>query len=161
MHAISSRRSFTAVIPVIFRVTLSLLLWTFGASAMDLRIAPVAPKDHHIVLTFPVDRAKVEALQRWINAGHDSWCRDPQAVAAATLRRVIPDLAEFEPAALSLELESSQKNRAIYTFHSLDGLSTFRITLVRPRFLLPTSGSLRQTIWTPESLEIITQDARE
>ncbi|HTZ47180.1 MAG TPA: hypothetical protein VMH20_06290 [Verrucomicrobiae bacterium] len=161
MHAITSRRSLTATIPVIFRVTLSLFLWTLGASAMDLRVTPVAPKDHRIVLTFPVDRAKVEALQRWVNAGHDSWCRDPQSVAAATLRRVSPDLAGFEPAALSLELESSQKTSAVYSFHSLDGLSTYRITLIRHRFLLSTSRSLRQTIWTPESVEIITRDARE
>jgi hypothetical protein len=154
MHANAPRRSFTAIIPVIFRITLSLLLWTLGASAMDLRITPVAPKEHRIVLTFSVDRVKAEALQRWVNAGHDSWCRDPQAVAAATVRRVSPELAEFEPTALSLELESSQKTKAVYTFHSLDGLSTYRITLVRHRFLLSTSGSLRQTIWTPESVEI-------
>lgn len=161
MHVITSRRSFAAIIPVIFRITLSLLLWTLGASAMDLRIAPVPPKDHRVVLTFPVDRAKAEALQRWVNAGHDSWCRDPQAVAAATLRRVSPDLAEFEPIALPLELESSQKTKVVYTFHSLDGRSTYRITLLRYRFLLSTSGSLRQTIWTPESVEIITRDTRE
>jgi hypothetical protein len=154
MHANTPRRSFTAIIPVIFRITLSLLLWTLGACAMDLRITPVAPKEHRIVLRFSVDRVKAEALQRWVNAGHDSWCRDPQAVAAATVRRVSPDLAEFEPTALSLELESSQKTKAVYTFHSLDGLSTYRITLVRHRFLLSTSGSLRQTIWTPESVEI-------
>ena len=161
MHAITPRRSFTTIIPVIFRITLSLLLWTLGASAMDLRIAPVQPKDHRIVLTFPIDRSKVEALQRWVNAGHDSWCRDPQAVAAATLRRVSPDLAEFEPTALSLELESTQKTKAVYTFHSLDGTSTYRVTLRRFRFLLSTSGSLRQTIWTPESVEILTRDSRE
>jgi hypothetical protein len=161
MHAITPRRRFTAIIPVIFRVTLSLLLWTLGACAMDLRVAPVAPKDHRIVLTFPVDRAKVEALQHWVNVGHDSWCRNPQAVAAATLRRVSPDLAEFEPTALSLELESSQKTKAVYSFHSIDGHSTYRVTLRRYRFLLSTSGSLRQTIWTPESVEIITRDTRE
>jgi hypothetical protein len=155
------RRSFTAVLPVIFRITLSLLLWTVGASAMDLRIAPVEPKDHRIVFTFPVDRAKVEALQRWVDAGHDSWCRDPQAVADATLHRVSPDLAQFESVSLPLELESSQKTKAVYLFHSLDGRATYRITLRRYRFLLSTSRSLRQIIWTPESVEITTTDARE
>lgn len=66
------------IFPIILRVTCSLLLWTLGASAVDLRIPSVQPKEHRVTITFPVDRAKVEHLQRWVNAGHDPWSRDSQ-----------------------------------------------------------------------------------
>jgi hypothetical protein len=154
-------RSFTATIPVILRITLSLLLWTLGVSAMDLRIAQIQPKERRSVVNFPVNKIQAQHLQRWVNAGHDPWCRDPQLVAAAALRRVSPQLGEAELAALPLELENRRTAKAVYTFHSLDGRSTYRITLRRFRFLLPTAGSVRQIIWLPENAEIITRDARE
>jgi hypothetical protein len=154
-------RSFTAIIPVILRITLSLFLWTLGASAMDLRITQPQPKDHRVFLKFPVDHGKVQNLQRWVNAGHDTWCRDPHLVADATLRRISPDLAGYESASLPLELETSQKTRTVYIFHSLDGLSTCHITLRRYRFLLPAAGDVRQIIWIPESAEIVTRDSRD
>jgi hypothetical protein len=153
--------SFTNIVQVIFRLTLSLVLWTFGVSAMDLRIAQIQPKEHRLVMNFPVDRAKAENLQRWVNAGHDSWCRDPQLVAAEALRRVSADLAELESASLQLELEQNQKTKAVYTLHSLDGRTTYRITLRRHLYLLRSAGSVRRIIWTPESAEIITQDTRD
>ncbi|MGB7727542.1 MAG: hypothetical protein WBL50_05895 [Candidatus Acidiferrum sp.] len=154
-------RSFTAIVPVILRITLSLFLWTLGASAMDLRVTQPQPKEHRAVFNFPVDRAKVQDLQRWVNAGHDTWCRDAHLVADATLRRISPDLAGYESASLPLELETSQKTRTVYVFHSLDGRSTYRITLRRYRFLLPAAGTIRQIIWIPESAEIITRDSRD
>jgi hypothetical protein len=121
-------------------------------SAADLRVAQIQPKDHRVVLRFPIDRAKAEDLQRWINAGHDPWCRDPQLVAASALRRISSQSSEFEPT--SLQLESNEKSKAVYTFHSLDGYTTYRITLRRYRFLLPTAGSLQRIIWIPETAEI-------
>jgi hypothetical protein len=154
-------RSFTAIIPVILRITLSLFLWTIGASAMDLRVTQPQPKEHRAVFNLPVDRAKVRDLQRWVNAGHDTWCRDPHLVAEASLRRISPDLALYESASLPLERETSQKTRTVYVFHSLDGRSTYRITLRRYRFLLPEAGAIRQIIWIPESAEIVTRDSRD
>jgi hypothetical protein len=154
-------RSFTAIIPVILRITLSLFLWTLGASAMDLRIPQTEPKEHRTVVNFPVDRARIQNLERWVNAGHDTWCRDPQLVAGAALRRICPDLPGYESASLPLQLETSRKNRTVYVFHSLDGLSTYRITLRRHRFLLPAAGTNRQIFWIPESAEIVTRDSRD
>jgi len=163
MNAITSyfpRRNFRAILPVIFRITLSLLLWTLGAAAMDIRVTPIQPKEHHVVFNFPVDRAKAEDLQRWVNAGHDPWCRDPQLVAVAALRRISPDLAEVESVSLSPELQHNAKTKAVYTFHSLDGRTTYRITLRRYPYLLPTAGSLHRIIWIPETAEIITRDTQ-
>lgn len=113
-----------------------------------------------MVVHFPADRAQEEALQRWVNAGHDAWCRDPQLVATAALRRVSSQFSEYELASLPLELERSEKTRAVYTFHSLDGRTTYRITLRRHLYLLPSAGSVRRIIWIPESAEIITRAAQ-
>jgi hypothetical protein len=154
-------RNFTTIFPVILRITFSLILWTLGAANMNLTPAETPPREHRVVKNFPVDRPAAENLQRWVNAGHDDWCRDPQLVAAATLRRVSPELSELEPTSLSLQLQLSRETRAIYTLHSLDGRITYRITLRRYRFLLPTAGSLRQMIWVPERAEIVTTDTRD
>lgn len=148
-------RDIRTIFPVILRITLSILLWTLGAASMNLAASEV--NEHRVVKNFSLDRAKVEHLQRWVNAGHDSWCRDPQLVAAAALRRVAPDLAGYEPASLSLELERSRKTSAVYTFHSLDGRTAYRVALRRHRWLLPIAGSLQQTIWIPERVEIFTR----
>lgn len=154
-------RNFTTILPVILRITFSLLLWTLGAATMNLTAAQTQPKEHRVVQNFSVDRATVENLQRWVNSGHDSWCRDPQLVAAAVLRRISPEFSEYELTSLPLERERSQKTKAIYTFHSLDGRASYRITLRRYRYLRPMAGSLRQMIWVPESAEIITRDIQE
>jgi hypothetical protein len=135
------------------------LLFAFAASAADLRISQIQPKEHRVVLNFPLDHAQAEDLQRWVNAGHDPWCRDPQLVAASALTRVSSQFSEYEPA--SLQLETSEKTKAVYSFHSLDGQTTYRITLRRYRFLLPTAGSLQRIIWIPETAEIISHDTRD
>jgi hypothetical protein len=157
----SPRRTFTAILPVILRIACSLFLWTLGASAMDIRVAQIQPKEHRVVVNFPIDRDKAEDLQRWVNDGHDPWCRDPQLAAAAAVRRVSSRFSEYEGASLPVELESSQKTKAVYTFHSLDGRTTYRITLRRYRFLLPSAGSLHRIIWIPQTAEIITRDIRD
>jgi hypothetical protein len=60
-------RSFTAIVPVILRVTFSLVLWTLGAATMNLAAAQTQAKEHRVVQSFSVDRATVEDLQRWVN----------------------------------------------------------------------------------------------
>jgi hypothetical protein len=153
----SPKRSVATVLPVILPITLSLILWTLGPGmTMELQSEPV--KEHRAVYTFAVDQAQVEDLQRWVNAGHDSWCRDPQSVAAASLGRISEEFEEFEAASLPLELEHRQRSEAVYTFHSLDGRVTQRITLRRYDWLLATAGSFERMIWVPEKAEIVEQD---
>lgn len=142
------------ILLVILRVTVSLLLWTIGAAPM--RLVAAETKERHVVYTFSLDPAQIEDLQRWVNGGHDSWCRDPQLVASASLRRVLPD-SDFELASLPLEREPSRKTTAVYTFHSLDGTTTCRITLRRYRWLLPIAGSQHKMIWVPDRAEILTR----
>lgn len=143
------------IFPVVLRITFSLILWTLGAASMNLAAAEA--KEHRAVYNFSVERAKVEDLQRWVNAGHDSWCRDPQLVAARSLRRILLDSEDFELASLPLEVESSQKSSAVYIFRSLDGNTTYRVTLRRYHWLLPFAGNLHKMIWVPEHAEIVTR----
>lgn len=132
MDAISEERTgIAALLPV----SLSLFLWTMGASAMDLRIAP-APKEHRVSWNLGMERAQIEHLQRWVNTGHDSWRLDPPLVAAAALQRISPEFDGYEPASLSAEVEQSQNTKMVYTFHSMDGRTTYRITLLGHRYLL-------------------------
>jgi hypothetical protein len=148
--------SLLTILPVILRITLSLILWTLGAASMNLAAAETT--ERRVVHNFPIDRAQVENLQRWVNAGHDPWCRDSQLVAAASLRRISPELSDFEFASLQSELQRSRKTTAIYTFHSRDGQTTYRVTLRRYRWLLPVAGSFQKMIWVPERVEILTRD---
>lgn len=76
------------------------------------------------------------------------------------MRRISPGFSgsEVAPASLPLETERARVRRATYTYHSLDGRTTCRVTLRRFRWLLPAAGSFRQMIWVPERAEIITRD---
>jgi hypothetical protein len=149
-------RDIRRMLPVILQVTLSLVLWTLGGG-MAMNLAAEPAKEHRVVYTFAVDRTQTEELQRWVNDGHDGWCRDPQLVAVAAMRRISEEFEEVEAASLPLQLERREKSEAVYTFHSLDGLKTYRLTLRRYDWLLRTAGSLHRMIWVPEKAEIVTR----
>jgi hypothetical protein len=145
------------IVPVILRITFSLLLWTLGFASMNLVEAQV--RTQRVVRDYPVNRAQLEHLQRWVNAGHDTWCRDPKLVASAALNRVAPDFAdsEFELAALPTERTTARGTRSIYTFASLDGSLTYQVTLRRYRWLLPIAGAPDQIVWAPVRIATITR----
>jgi hypothetical protein len=115
-----------------------------------------APKPHSIVRMRKVDRAAMENLQRWVNAGHASWCKDAQLVASAELRRVAPEFSgyQFDLVSLPLEAQSHAATRAVFTYTSLDGRTTYRITLRRYLWLLPLAGDVRSIVWVPARVEI-------
>ena len=147
-------RTLRTILPVLLRIAFSLILWTLGAAPMVLAAEPKG----HRVYTFSVDRTQIEQLQRWVNAGHDAWCRDPQLVASHSLNRVLPD-SDRQLVSFPLEREHRRKTTVVYTFHSLDGLTTYHITVRRYRWLLPIAGSQHKMIWVPERAEIISRDA--
>lgn len=143
--------------PVLLRVILALLLLLLGVAPRPLTYAQT--QSHRVVKTYPTNRANAENLQRWVNAGHDTWCRDPKLVAAHTLEQFAPGLTDstYEFASQPVVRKLSHGRTAIYTYHSLDGQTIYRITLRRPQWLRPTAGSLRNTVWLPTRLEILTQ----
>jgi hypothetical protein len=141
------------ILPVILRITFSLILWTLGFASMNLVQAQAKPQ--RTVKEYPADRAKLEHLQRWVNEGHDTWCRDPKLVASAALSRVAPELAsyKFELTSMPLEQKKARGTKFVYTFATLDGRTTYRITLRRYHWLLPVAGTLDQMVWAPVRLE--------
>jgi len=144
------------IIPAALRITLILLLAFVAISTTPAASAQTKP--HHLVKTYPVNRANAENLQRWVNAGHDTWCRDSRLVAAHTLGQFAPGLADpnYELASQPVVRKLSDGRTAIYTYHSLDGQTVYRVTLCRPPWLRPTAGSTNKTVWFPTRLEILT-----
>ena len=145
------------IVPVILRITFCLALWTLGATSMT--VAEAQTREHRTVRKLRVDRARVEALERWVNAGHDSWCRDAKAVAFLTARRIAPEFAnyDFEPASLASDEAKASATKAVYTFHSIDGRSSCRITLRRFSWQNKIAGSPNSRIWIPVRSEKITR----
>ena len=114
-------------------------------------------KPQRVVRDYPIDRGKLEHLQRWVNQGHDTWCRDPKLVASAVLSRVAPDVAnsEFELASLPNGRKTARGAKSIYIFSSHDGRTSYRVTLRRYHWLLPTAGTMEQMVWAPVRIETI------
>jgi hypothetical protein len=156
MNAANEAISHRTIFPVILRIVFSLLLWTFGFASMNLLDAQTDP--HRVVKNYPVDRAKLEHLQRWVNAGHDTWCRDPKLVAFATLDQVAPEFtsSQFELASLPTERFADHGTTFIYTFSTLDGRTSYQITVRRYRWLLSAAGTMEQMVWAPVSIETVT-----
>jgi hypothetical protein len=152
------RKNVRLLLPVILRITLCLVLWTLGAANLNLALAKT--REHRVVQKFAVDHAKIEALQRWVNAGHDTWCRHPQSVVAAALHQLSPELSggEFELASLPIEEKLGHGREAVYTFHSVDGHTSIRITLRRYPWLLKTAGTYQDMVWVPVQSETITRE---
>jgi hypothetical protein len=145
------------MVPMIFSITVNLLLWTLGLAAMS--VAHTENEPQRIVQEFQIDRSRVENLQRWVDSGHDTWCRSANLVAQSTLQRVAPELsaADLELPSLPTETEQLGPDKTVYSYHSLDGRSTYRITVVRCPWLLHSAGSKDALVWVPIRTEKITQ----
>ena len=103
-----------------------------------------------------IDRPAVENLQRWVNGGHDSWCTDAREVALTELRRVAPDFSgdRLDLVSLSTNAQEKSATQAEFTWTSLDGSASYRITLQRFDWLKPLAGKTSSTVWTPTQVEI-------
>jgi hypothetical protein len=147
------------MIPMVLSIAGNLLLWTLGFTTMSL--ARTEDKQQRLVREFQIDHARVENLQRWVNSGHDTWCRSGELVAQATLRRIAPEFAgaELELASLPPESKKLGVDKVIYTYHLLDGRTTYRITVVRLPWLIHSAGSKSAIVWVPVRSEQTTQES--
>jgi hypothetical protein len=145
------------MVPMVLSITVNLLLWTLGLATMSLAHTENEPQ--RVVQEFQIDRSRVEHLQRWVNSGHDTWCRSGELVAQATLQGIAQDFSvqDAELASLPTETEQIGPDKTIYTYHSLDGRRTCRITVVRCPWLLHSAGSKDALVWVPIRTEKITQ----
>ncbi len=152
-------RGIRTILPVILRITFCLLLWTLGAANMS--VVEAQTREQRVVHKLPVNHARIENLQRWVNSGHDTWCRDPKSVATIAVRRISPEFAhyDFELASLTTQDGKPSANKAVYTFHSLDGYTSYRVTLRRFNWQTRISGSPGSRVWVPVRTETITRDS--
>jgi len=153
-----STRTIRQILPVILRVTLFLALWTLGAATMTVE---AQTPEHRVIQQLPVSRRRVENLQRSVNSGHNGWCRDAKSVATQTIQRISPEFAndDFELASLTTQDGKPSGNKAVYTFHSLDGHRSYRVTLRRFGWQTKTAGAANDRIWVPVRVETITRDS--
>jgi hypothetical protein len=154
-----SARTIRQILPVILRITFCLALWTLGA--MSMTVAEAQSRDQRVVRNLPVSRTRVENLQRWVNSGHDTWCRDAKSVASRIIQRISPEFADydFELASLAVQDGKSSASRTVYSFHSLDGHTSYRVTLRRFGWQTRTAGASKDRIWVPVRVETITRDS--
>ncbi|HXL22325.1 MAG TPA: hypothetical protein VOA78_07660 [Candidatus Dormibacteraeota bacterium] len=120
-------------------------------------IAAAAPVSHKEVRLPRVDRRTIENLQRWVNGGHDGWCKDAREVASAELQRVAPEFSgeRFDLASLPAEEETKSPKRAVFTWGAMDGGATYRVTVERYDWLKQVVGSASRMVWVPSRVEII------
>jgi len=127
-----------------------------AAHSAPLTRVGASGEEHVVDGSRSVDRAKIENLQRWVNAGHETWCRDARLVAMDELRRVAPELAgeASDMEAVSVEEEASAESRAVYAWTSEDGRATYRVTVQRFEWLLPIAGEQDSIVWVPTHVEV-------
>ena len=103
------------------------------------------------------DRAAIENLQRWVSAGHDAWCKDAALVASAEMRRLAPQFSgeQFDLVALPLAVESTTARRATFSWTTLDGKTTYRVTVLRYAWLQPIAHDAKSIVWVPVSREVV------
>ena len=145
-----------------FRGSRKAILFAASVIAGLLLLAPPAawpkpPRNQHVVMNHAIDKAAIENLQRWVSAGHESWCKDARMVASKELLRIAPDFAggQAELQALPLQTEFLTGTKAIFTWTPMDGRATYRVTVERYAWLLPIAGERDRIIWVPARTEIV------
>src|SRR5262249_52123533 len=138
------------------RKTRMLRAGMLGALLLVLPVVSTsAPIVHKETRLRPVDRPAIENLQRWVNGGHDSWCRDAREVATAELRKTAPEFTGNRLDLVPLPAAGHKTpGQALFGWTSLDGHATYSITLRRYDWLKPLAGKTSNTVWVPSKIVI-------
>jgi hypothetical protein len=146
------RLIFALALRISLRVMMLVLCTTLAETAF------AQTRERRVVRNYPADSVAVENLQLWVDAGHDTWCRNSEFVAASVLRRITPEMeGEYELASSSLEKEKESTMRALYVYHSLDGQITYRIFVRRNPWIKVAAGTPHKAVWIPERAEIVSK----
>jgi hypothetical protein len=129
----------------LFWVAILLLFGTFAASAQcssDTRIGKIG-------------RQQVIKLQQFVNEGHQPWRLDSQAVAAATaLQLDNASRQESSVYAVPSKLLSQSENQATYEIKGAQPGITYRITVARFDWLLPSAQKWEWMVWTETQVQM-------
>jgi hypothetical protein len=130
-----------------------------------LTLAPLSAaangrEESRILNECPINRAKLENLQRWVAAGHADWCKDARQVAAEELWRLVADYSGdgFEMNEVKADAISNGGNGVTFEWAPLDGRALYRVTVQRFDWLLPIAKNTESIVWVPTSIEISTHE---
>jgi hypothetical protein len=125
-------------------------------------VAAAAPVAHKETKIPRVDRRAIENLQRWVNGGHDAWCKDAREVASMELHRIAPEFSgdRLDLASLPVSAQKKSETQAEFSWTSLDGSASYRITVQRFDWLKPLAGNTNNTVWMPSRIEITRSEQR-
>lgn len=164
------------MLPMVLSIAGNLLLWTLGFTTISVATEnnpqPFVRENPHkivqndaqkVVQEFPIDLSRAENLQSWVDSGHDTWCRSANLVAQATLQRIAPEFSATDVtfAALPIERKRVSRDKVIYTYHTLDGHTTYRITVVRHASPVHSAALKGSRVWLPNRSEKIIIRAQE
>jgi len=142
-----------------------LLVMVATVVAAVLVVAPAAtgaaaPKERTEVQNPKADREALESLQRWVNGGHDAWCKDAREVALVELRMVAPEFAgdRFDLTALPLKEDATAAKKAVFAWAAPDGSVRIRVTVERYEWLKALTKSEADIVWMPTRVEIVREE---
>jgi len=122
-------------------------------------VSAAAPIVHKETRLRRVDRPAIENLQRWVNRGHDTWCRDAREVATAELRKTASEFSGNRLDLVTLPATGHKTpDQARFVWTSLDGHATYSITLRRYNWLKPLAGKTSNIVWVPSKIVIMRQE---
>ena len=124
--------------------------------------ASLAGRSHEerITQSRTINRAAIENLQRWVDSGHETWCRDARMVASYQLERIAPDFSgeRHKSMALPLETKIATGSRRVFEWTPLDGRATYQVTVERFAWLKRIAGRRDAIVWVPTRTEIIAHE---
>ena len=97
-----------------------------------------------------LDRKEVEALQPWVNDGHEPWRIDnPELVAHQKLLQLALSVRGFGAHQAPPEQIVRREHYAVYLYKSVVGNKTYRVTVRKFQWLVPIAGKPQWVIWVP------------
>jgi hypothetical protein len=137
-------------------------LRTLRAAALSVLLLPMsavvaaAQHVHKETRNVSINRGAIENLQRWVNGGHDAWCKDAREVAVAELRKTAPDFPGNRLDLMAVPATGRKTaGQAQFEWTSLDGHATYSITLRRYNWLKPLASKTSNIVWVRSKIVIV------
>jgi hypothetical protein len=110
-----------------------------------------------VVNHLSINEKAYENLQRSVNAGHEPWLLDAQAVAADYIMRMEKTPKEdWDVYALPLDPVQVEERRVVFRYSSKRRLgATYFVVVRRFKWLLPLAKNWKSMIWIPSDVKII------
>jgi len=102
-----------------------------------------------------VDKKELQQLQQFVNEGHQPWRLDSQAIAAEKALQLDNTSKErWNVYGVPATLVGESETRATYEIKSRHAGVSYRITVERFDWLLPSAKKWEWMVWTPAEVRI-------